>query len=118
MTLNRKVDPAIYTALSSSELERIVEYINDSQTATVVHDKTPGKPHKQETVTSELIYCWMIQFNIPVEFEKWHLNRLLTLIRVCEIKMGGGAGKMSKRDILRNNTAMNAKRRAARHTRG
>ncbi len=76
---------------------------------------------KNETITSELIYYWMISFQIPFECQKWHLNRLLTLIRICNIKekeQNGKGGKMSKRDILAQNNALNAARRMRMKSRG
>lgn len=118
MTLNKKVDPAIYAALTQSDINSITEYINDAMTATTFQDYSNGsKTRRNDTITAELIYYWMIQFQIPVEFERWHINRLLTLIRVCEIKNGGGK-KMSKREIMSRNAALNAKRRAKLHSKG
>ena len=64
----------------------------------------------KETVTSELIYYWMISYNIPVEFQKWHLNRLLTLIRVCNIK-NSPPKRRSKREMWNRNAAINAANR-------
>jgi len=117
MTLNKNVDPNVYYSLTQEDINKIVEYINDPMTATTIQDYSHTKHSVNGTVTSELIYYWMIQCQIPVEFEKWHINRLLTLIRVCEIKSGGGK-KMSKREIMNHNAALNAKRRAALHSKG
>lgn len=68
-----------------------------------------ARGHK-ETVTSELIYYWMISYNIPVEFQKWHLNRLLTLIRVCNVK-NSPPKRRSKREMWNRNAAINAANR-------
>ena len=62
----------------------IMQYINDPMTATTIKD-TPGK-RNNELITSELIYYWMVALEIPFECEKWHINRLLTLIKICNIK--------------------------------
>jgi hypothetical protein len=70
-----------------------------------------------ETITSEVIYAWMCFNNIPSEYEKWHIKRLLTLIQVCNT-YNQPPKKMSKNDIIRNNDAINAARRAAMKTRG
>lgn len=119
MTLNRNVNPAVYAALTQSDIAAITEYINDPMTATTINDygKKKASAVRGDVVTSELVYYWMIQFQVPVEFERWHINRLLTLIRVCEIKAGGGK-KMSKREIMSRNAALNAQRRAKLHSKG
>lgn len=125
MTITQNVDPKTYSLLSQEELEAINNYIQDSRTATWFNDRktktgaTAGRS-KNETVTSELIYYWMVSFQIPFECQRWHLNRLLTLIRICKIKeqQDGKSGRMSKRDILSQNAALNAARRSRMHTKG
>lgn len=119
MTITQNVDPNVYSMMSKDELDKINKYIEASMTATKFYEnKTNGntKPasRKKEVVTSELIYYWMISFQIPFECQKWHLNRLLTLIRICSIKerqANGKGGKMSRKDILSQNSALNAARR-------
>ena len=85
-------------------------------TATTFRDD-PNNKGTKEIITSELIYFWMISFGIPVEFQKWHLNRLLTLIRVFNVK-NQPSKKMSTGEIMRNNAALNAARRKHLNTRG
>lgn len=116
MTINKGVDDRVYYNLTNDLIKKITDYINDSMTATTISRKQ-SRPTKQEIVTSELIYCWMIQYGIPVEFEKWHLNRLMTLIDVCAIKNNPGKN-MSKNEILKQNASLNAMRRAQRHSKG
>ena len=116
MTLNNNVHPDVYENLTSENVQAIINYINDPMTATVFYDEGP-KGTSRETVTSELIYYWMISLQIPVEFEKWHLNRLMTLIRVCNVK-NSPPKKMSQGDIMRRNAALNAQRKAKYNTRG
>lgn len=126
MTITPNVDPELYKFISREDLKRITNYIGSSETATTINDvkKTHGNRYGRpscEKVSTELIYYWMIDCGIPFECQKWHISRLLTLIRVCNIKAnasGGGGKKMSKQDILRQNAALNAQRRAARRTRG
>ena len=121
MTINQNVDPNVYKNLTISQQKEILDYIHDPMTATWFgdDDKKPGKGRgrKTEIITSELIYYWMVAHNIPSEYEKWHLNRLLTLIQVCN-SYNQPPKKMSKNDIIRNNDALNAARRAAMRTRG
>lgn len=112
MTISpQKPDPLIYLCLSKENVEDIIKYINDSQTATWFSNTKPQKPSRT-ALTNEVIYWQMIQYNIPVEFQKWHLNRLLTLLRVCDAK-SGDPKKMSKRDIAARNSKLNAQRLAA-----
>lgn len=82
MTITQNVKSTVYNRLGSDQIKQITDYINDPMTATWFSDKGNGGRSRQ-IITSELIYYWMISLNIPVNFEKWHLNRLLTLIRVC-----------------------------------
>lgn len=116
MTLNANVDPSVYEHLTASNINAIRDYIYDPMTATIIPaQNTKGKGH--ETVTSELIYYWMIALNIPPEYQKWHLNRLLKLIEVCNFK-NTPPKKRSKASILRDNAALNAARLKQLGTRG
>lgn len=116
MTTKQPDNPLIYYALSNKNLKQIQEYIDNPMTATTITDRRKG-PVGKSKITTELIYYWMINFGIPVEFEKWHLNRLLTLIRVCDIK-GGNSGKMDRKQTLADYKAINAARRAKTKSRG
>ena len=116
MTVTKNVDPEVYDHLTTANVAEINKYIESPMTATYFNEDKSGKSSK-ETVTSELIYYWMIALNIPFECQKWHLNRLLTLIRVCNIK-NQPPKKMSKRDIMSRNHALNAARRKQYGTRG
>lgn len=116
MTITQNVDPMVYTRLSRSNIEEINKYIEAPMTATTFYEHQQ-RGHSKETVTSELIYYWMIALNIPMECQKWHLNRLLTLIRVCNVK-NTPPKKMGKGDIMRRNAALNAKRRQQFNSKG
>ena len=107
MTITKNVDPNVYVCLTAENIQEIVNYINAPMTATIIRDT--GKSSR-EIVTSELIYYWMISLNIPVKFEKWHLNRLITLIKVCSIK-NQPPKKMSRGEIMQRNAALNAERK-------
>lgn len=115
MTITQNVDPDIYNALTDENIEAINKYIEAPMTATSFYDK--GAKKSNETVTSELIYYWMIALNVPMECQRWHLNRLLTLIRVCNIK-NTPPKKMNKRELMSRNAALNAARRSKLNTRG
>ena len=110
MTITRNVDQNVYTCLTNRHIEAVNEYIQAPMTATTFTE-SQNKKYSREIVTSELIYYWMIALNIPVEeCQKWHLNRLLTLIKVCDIK-NQPPKKMSKSAIMNRNAALNAARR-------
>lgn len=116
MTINKNVDPNVYRCLTAEQINKINEYISAPMTATWFTDKENKKTNREQ-ITSELIYYWMVALQIPSEYEKWHLNRLLTLIRVCNIK-NQPPKKMSKRDTLSRNAALNAARRKQMNSRG
>lgn len=116
MTITQNVDPSVYNRLTRSNIEAINKYIDAPMTATVFYENN-SQGGTKEQVTSELIYYWMISLNIPMECQKWHLNRLLTLIRVCNIK-NTPPKKMSKREIMSRNAALNATRRKQLNTKG
>lgn len=115
MTITQNVDPAVYQCLTAEHFKQIEEYIDAPMTATTFADNRGGS--NREQVTSELIYYWMVSYNIPFECQKWHLNRLITLVRVCGVK-NQPAKKMSKREIMDRNRALNAQRRQQLNTRG
>ena len=116
MTITQNVGADVYDHLTRKHMQEISDYINDSMTATFFNDQKTGKV-SHEIITSELIYYWMISLNIPFECQKWHLNRLLTLIKVCSLK-NQPPKKMSKRDVMSRNAALNAARRAQANSRG
>ena len=116
MTITQNVDPEVYTRLKNNVIKQIYDYINAPMTATVISDTKRGSSSR-EVITSELIYYWMIALNIPFECQKWHLNRLLTLIRVCEIK-NTPPKSMNRREIMNRNAALNAARRKQFNTKG
>lgn len=117
MTLTQNVDPKIYECIPDDILTKINDYIEDSMTATWFSEDKQKTKRSREVITSELIYFWMIQAGIPFECQKWHLNRLITLIRVCA-KKSEKPKKMSKRKTMDNWSALNAARRAKLNTRG
>lgn len=115
MTMTQNVPDEVYRGMSVKEFEKVNAYINEEQTATTFND-TSARPNRQ-VVTSELIYYWMTAYQIPWEAQKWHLSRLLTLIRICNIKNGKDK-KMSPSAIKAKNRALNAQRRKSLGTKG
>lgn len=121
MTITQNVDPTCYLALSAKNVEDIVAYIDSPMTATTFSDKNE-KSHKKRIITSELIYYWMIEAGVPFECQKWHINRLLTLIQVCgaerEAATKGNKPTKSKGKLAADYAAMNAARKKALNTKG
>lgn len=119
MTINSKVDPEVYKRLTLKNIEDIKAYIDDPMSATTINDRDQKKGAlNKEIITSEIIYYWLISLQMNVEyFEKWHFNRLITLIRVCSIK-NTPPKKMSKREILNRNRALNEANRKAYNSKG
>ena len=118
MTISQNVDPKVYGMLSEENMKEIMEYINDPMTATTVKER-PGQPgNKRSIITAEIIYYWMIALEIPFDpCQKWHLNRLMMLIRVCDEKQSPKR-TMSKREAAAQRRSLNAARRARSGSRG
>lgn len=106
---SRSIDKIVRERLSYKEINSITEYIGDPMTATTIEELTKNTSTK--IVTSELIYGWMVVLQIPFDCEKWHLNRLTTLIRVCN-ELNTPPKQRSKADIMKRHKAINAARRA------
>lgn len=117
MTLTQNVNPDTYKYLTRENIREINEYIEAPMSATTIYDPDHTPKHSREKITSELIYYWMIAMNIPLECQKWHLNRLLKLIQVCSIK-NTPPKKMGKQQIMSRNAALNAARRKQLNTKG
>ena len=116
MTVSSNVSNDVYNRLTLENFREISDYINAPMTATTFGKDDKG-PMNREVITSELIYYWMIALNIPFECQKWHIKRLITLIRVCEIK-NTPPKKHSKREIMSRNAALNAARRKQFNSKG
>jgi hypothetical protein len=119
MTITQNVNPIVYLAINQSPevLKEINDYIDDPMTATTFNNRFMKSGGRGEYVTSELIYYWMISQNIPMDCEKWHLNRLMALIRICSEK-NAPSKKMKKSEILNQNRSLNEMRRAKYGTKG
>ena len=116
MTLTQNVPPEVYERLTEGAVKQISDYINAPMTATWF-SKEVEKKGKEETVTSELIYYWMFSLQIDMKCEKWPLNRLITLIKIFNVK-NEPPKKMSKRSIMSQNAALNAARRKQYNSKG
>lgn len=119
MTLTHGVDPGIYNWIPNNVIEEVLEYIKNPMTATTFkEDRLVGaQKNSREIITAEIIYYWMIALSIPVEFQKWHLNQLLTLIKVVNIK-NAGPKKMDKKMAAQERAALNKLRREQYNSKG
>jgi hypothetical protein len=115
MTLTQNIDPTVYLGLTNQNLKDIKDYMEAPMTATTFNNVKKGRG--KEVITSELIYYWMVALQIPFECQKWHINRLLALIEVCNIK-NTPPKKMSKRETMARNKSLNAARRKAHKSKG
>ena len=115
MTISDNIESDVYDRLTEENLVVINEYIGRPMTATTFNNEK--KSTGREIITSEIIYYWMLSFNIPFECQYWHLNRLLTLIKVCNVK-NNPPKKMSQKEILARNKALNDARKKELGTRG
>lgn len=116
MVVGQLPDQNFYKRLTQKNISEISEYIADPMTATTFNN-LGNKKHSREILTAEVIYYLMVAYGIPFECQKWHINKLLTLIKVCELK-NEPPKKMSKSEILSRNRALNAARRAKYNTTG
>ena len=118
MTITQNVKDDVYDRLlkTNGAIETIQKYIDSPMTATTFSNEGSSKGNSEQ-ITAELIYYWMIAFQIPSEYRKWHLNQLLTLIRVCEVK-NRPPKKMKPQDVNARNAALNAERLKKLNTKG
>lgn len=116
MTISKNVSDSVYNSLTVQNINDIKKYIDSPMTATTFNNNSRSG-NNREVITSELIYYWMISLNIPMECQKWHINRLLTLIRVCNLK-NTPPKKMSRNEIISRNAALNAARKKKLNTTG
>lgn len=116
MTITQNVDPEVYKFVSQENIHQVNEYIDAKMTATIIKDRRKATNNK--VITAEIIYYWMISFQIPFECQKWHLNRLLTLIDVCSIENDKSSDKMSKEETAKSYAEINRQRREALNSKG
>lgn len=121
MTITQNVDPDVYLVIPKSVQKQIDSYMEDSMTATWFREEEEHKRNR-EVITAEIIYWWMFAQGIPLECQKWHINRLLTLIRVCSEKNKELSGEKSKRRMSRkgisDRKALNERRKARLNSKG
>lgn len=117
MVRNRNVSIEEIKRLPDSEIEKINDYIESKMTATWFNEMASSRPASREMVTNELIYHWMVALNVPWEAEHWHLNRLITLLRVIDAK-NQKPKKMPRNEQLARQRELNAQRKAKLGTNG
>ena len=116
MTITQNVNPILYELLTVEQIKQVNNYIDDPMSATTI-SKQEGKGGSNRVITSEEIYYAMVAYQIPFECQKWHFNRLMMLIRVCD-ERNKPKKKMRKGEIAKRNHSLNAARRARLGTKG
>lgn len=116
MTITQNVRPEVYDHLTDTNIKEIYDYLEDPMTATTFSDKE-SKKFSREVITAEIVYEWMIALNIPFECQKWHINRLITLIKVRSIK-SQPPKKKSGQETTSYYAALNASRKKKHNTKG
>ena len=118
MTLTQNVDPDVYLRISNKNIKDIYRYIDLPMTAAIFNERQKAPPSRK-IITAETLYYGMIVNNIPFDpCQKWHLNRLMALIRFCNIENDPKKKKMPQNEIMRSNAALNAARKKAWNTTG
>ena len=116
MTITQNVNPILYELLTDEQIQQVNQYIDDPMTATTI-SKQEGKGASTKIITSEEIYYSMVAYQIPFECQRWHFNRLIMLIRICD-ERNKPKKKMRKGEIAKRNRSLNAARRARLGTKG
>lgn len=117
MTINKNVPDVVYDHMTLEDVKKISEYIHDPMSATTITHYGEDNKRSRQIITSEVIYGWMVGLQIPWEAQKWHLNRLLKLIEVCNAQ-NTPPKKMSSKDVIKRNRELNAARRAKYNSKG
>lgn len=115
MVTTEDFDEMVFTRFTQENVDEVNDYINSAQTATTFSELP--KKGKSEIITAELIYFWMIEFNVPFSCESWHINKLFALIKVCNIKKSKPK-KMTKAELAERHQKLNAERKARLGTSG
>lgn len=124
MSLDGPIEDNLLRCISQQQLNKVTAYVNASRTATTIIDH--GDKNSGEVLTSEIIYYYMAAFRLPSYTEKWHLSRLLTLIRVASDKQSQGSkdkrgskpNKVNYNDKFNSYASINARNRAILHSKG
>lgn len=117
MTITPNVNLLVYSGMTAENWEKINNYINDPMTATTFHNLNEKNSRFRKKITNEEIYSWMVALEIPFECEKWHINRLMTLIKICNIR-NQPAKKMNQNEVRNQYKALNEARRAKMGSKG
>ena len=118
MCLTENVDPNTFYCITEQNVKEITDYISDSNTATWFNESARRKTGKKEIITAEIIYYWMTLYGVPLSCEHWHLNKLMTFLRVCAEKNNPDKKKTKGVDMAAQRRALNAARRQKYKTRG
>lgn len=113
-----KNDEGLISNIDQTNANEIARYLDDPHSATRFLNNGRHGGRSNEGITSELIYYWMTDYGIPFECEKWFLQRLLNLIRICQEKENTSSKKQSARERAIFDKSLNESRRRRLGTRG
>ena len=118
MCVTEGIEPKVFNYLSEKNVKDIIDYIGDSNTATWFNEGQNKKTGRKEIITAEIIYYWMTVYNVPESYQMWHLNKLMTLLRVCAEKNNPDKKKTNSGQLAAQRRALVAARRKKYNTRG
>lgn len=97
--------------VGTPQFQEIADYINSDQHGTLFRAEPAPPKSKQEIVSAELIYYWLVQFQIPFQpTESWHLSKLMALVKVAGLKQSKPK-KMSAQERAAQMRSLNEQRR-------
>lgn len=118
MTLTPNIPPEVFQRITPTLVNQVFNYIDAKMSATWFTERKRATASR-EIITTEIIYYWLIQFNIPFEAQHWHFNRLMTLIKVCNQKNAPDKQpKMNQRDLAAERRKINEQRKQKLNTTG
>mgnify|MGYP006908805150 CR=1 FL=1 len=116
MTTNysiEEIDDDIFKGFEQKDIEGFFKYLQDPQSAVKkIPEIKGGKKKDPIPFTSDRIYAWMVELQIPLTLETWNLNRLLNLIQIVNYDNTPNDKKKKTKpaDVMKNWNEINDRR--------